>query len=84
MLEPRAGVGEADALIEERQRCGGTPSPLSRMPDGQAAVRRGRLDRDPSGRSVRRDAVTHGIFDERLQQKVRHLCVERVRIDVAC
>ena len=71
MLEPRAGIGEADALIEQREPMRRDAVAAVEDFDGQAVAATRRADHQLTRVDARRDPVAHRVFDERLQQKVR-------------
>ena len=83
MLEPRARVVEADAPVERHQAIGRQSVAAVANLDRQAAIpsRAAWMAIHPGPR-VRRDAVADRVLDQRLQQQVRHLRVERFRLDV--
>src|SRR5215510_9917180 len=82
LLQPRAGVGQSDALFDLR-------APGVRQTRAVVAYLKlefilfepGR-NLDQPRRGMWRDAVTDGVFDQRLQNQIRHARVERLRLDI--
>src|SRR5262245_17864973 len=82
LIQPRPGVGQSDALFDLR-------APGVRQSRAVVADLKlesvllesgGNLDQ-PRGR-VWRDSVSDGVFDQRLQNQIRHARVERLRLDL--
>src|SRR5262245_40884430 len=82
LLQPRAGVGPSDAFFDLR-------APGVRQTRAVVAYLKlefilfepGR-NLDQPRRGVWRDSVTDGVFDQRLQNQIRHARVERLRLDI--
>src|SRR5262247_2275868 len=82
LLQPRAGVGQSDALFDLR-------APGVRQTRAVVAYLKlefilfepGR-NLDQPRRGMWRDAVTDGVFDQRLQNQIRQARVERLRLDI--
>src|SRR5271157_3658760 len=62
-----AAIGEADAVVANFH-----PDVVAVAPGGDA---------NQAGRAARADAVTDSVLDQRLQDQVRHHCIERPGID---
>src|SRR5215470_2972665 len=82
LLQPRAGVGQSDALFD--LRAPGVRQSRAVVADLKLEFVHfeagGYLNQPRSG--VWRDAVTDGVFDQRLQNQIRHARVERLRLDL--
>src|SRR5215813_6411146 len=82
LLQPRAGVSPSDALLD--LRAPGVRQTRAVVADLKlefVIFEPGR-NLDQPRRGVWRDAVTHGVFDQRLQNQIRHARVERLRFDL--
>ena len=83
MLEARARVVEADAAIERHQAIGRQPvAAVADLQQQLVAVAQRVRPRSEPGRACGAMPWRIGVFDQRLQQQVRHLRVERFRLDV--
>jgi hypothetical protein len=79
--EPRARVAEADAVVHRDQPIGGQPVSAVPHVDLQLPAASDGADADASRPRPRRDAVTDGVLDERLQEQMGDARVEDGGID---
>src|SRR6266852_1133899 len=80
--QPRAGVGEADAAAFRALEHGREPRPIVPDREVQAAVDTPSADQEPNHGAARRDPVTNRVFDERLEDQIGYLGVERFSLGV--
>src|SRR6266853_80565 len=80
--QTRAGVGEADTAAFRALEHGREPRPI--VPDRkvQAAVDTPGADQQPTHRAARRDPVTDRVLNERLEDQIGYLGVERLGLRV--
>src|SRR5262245_9743310 len=82
LLQPRAGVGQPDAPFDLRapgvRQSGAVVADLKLE---FVPFEPGR-NLDQPRRGMWRDAVTDGVFDQRLQNQIGHARVERLRLDI--
>src|ERR1051325_10165497 len=82
VLEARSCVGQADAVVEERESIAGYANSGIAHSDGQAIAHVSCADLDHTGCGARCDAMSYRVLHERLQQQHRNPRIEGFRIDV--
>src|SRR6267378_2550558 len=82
LLQARAGVGEAHAAVFRALEDGNEPRPIVPDREVEAAVDTPGADQEPTYGAARRDPVTNRVFDERLEDQIGHLGVERFGLGV--
>src|ERR1051325_4151919 len=76
VLEARSCVGQADAVVEERESIAGYANSGIAHSDGQAIAHVSGADLDHTGCGARCDAMSYRVLHERLQQQHRNPRIE--------
>src|SRR6266850_2486583 len=82
LLQTRAGVGESHAAVFRALEDGNEPRAIVPDREVQAAVDTSGADQEPTNGAARRDPVANRVFDERLEDQIGYLGVERFGLGV--